>query len=360
MEFRDYYSVLGVKRDASEAEIKAAYRKLARKYHPDVNPGNKEAEAKFKEINEAYQVLGDPEKRKKYDRLGADFERGASEDELRRRYAWGQGARQTTGAFSDFFESFFGFEPHSNRFGFSPFGTFETFGARAHRAERAPDAQAEVEITLKEAIEGTQRRLEMNVQDECPTCGGSGMIMEEERHGRNRVIHDARPCVACAATGMILRQRTLEVTIPAGTTDGMRMRLKGQGGHGPRPELNGDLYLTVRIKPDKVFTVNGRHLRCQVPVWDYEAALGAEIMVPTPTGRLSLKIPPESQTGKVLRIKGRGIPGRGKEPAGDLQYELKVLAPTGLSEAERTLMRQLAERHRARHPDGPRGQLLAS
>ena len=355
MEFRDYYNVLGVKREASAAEIKAAYRKLARKYHPDVNPGNKEAERKFKEINEAYQVLGDSEKRKKYDRLGADFERGASEDELRRRYAWRQGAEQTTGGFSDFFESFFGFEPRSGRFGFGP---FETPGARPHRAERASDAQAELEVTLKEAIEGTQRRLDLTAQDECAACGGSGLVMEEERHGHSRVIHSARPCAVCGGSGVVLSRRALEVTIPPGVTDGMRMRLKGQGGRAPKPELNGDLYLTLRVRPDKIFTVNGRNLRCQLPVWDYEAVLGAEITVPTPIGRLSLKIPPESQTGKVLRIKGRGIPGRGKEPAGDLQYELKVLAPTRLSETERALMRQLAEHHRARHPDDPRGALL--
>jgi DnaJ-class molecular chaperone len=357
MEFRDYYNVLGVKRDASAADIKTAYRKLARKYHPDVNPGNKEAERKFKEINEAYQVLGDAEKRKKYDQLGADFERGTSEDELRRRYAWSQGPRAGTGGFSDFFESFFGFEPRGERYGFSP---FEGLGARARGAQRAPDAEAELEVTLKEAITGAQRRIEMAVQDECTSCGGSGLVMEEERHGHSRVIHSARPCPACGGSGIISSRRALEVTIPPGVTNGMRMRLKGQGGRGSKPDLNGDLYLSLRLKPDKVFTVDGRHVRCLLPLWDYEAALGTEITVPTPTGRVSLRIPPESQTGRVLRIKGRGIPGRGKEPAGDLQYELKVLAPTGLSESERALMRQLAERHRARHPADPRSELLGS
>jgi DnaJ-class molecular chaperone len=136
------------------------------------------------------------------------------------------------------------------------------------------------------------------------------------------------------------------------------MRLAGQGGHGPRPNLNGDLYLTVHIQPDRVFKLSGRDLRCELPVWDYEAALGAEITVPTLEGRLSLKVPPDSQTGRVMRLKGKGLPGRGKEPAGDLLYELKVLAPTDLTDAERTLLRELADKQRERHVPDPRAELL--
>ncbi len=355
MEFRDYYKILGVDRNATTEEIKAAYRKLARKYHPDVNPGDKEAEKKFKEINEAYQVLSDPEKRKKYDALGADFERGVSEEELRRRYAWHQAGRASARGFSDFFESFFGFGPGG--FDFSP---FEAFTERRQRPERAPDTHAEIEITLKEAIQGSTRRIDVESQDECGACGGSGMVVEEERRGRLRVLHEARTCPSCGGAGVISSRRTLEVSIPAGVTDGTRIRLKGQGGRGVTPELNGDLYLTVRIKPDKVFTVSGRDVRCQLPVWDYEAVLGAEVIAPTPVGKISLKIPPNSQSGTVLRIKGRGIPGRGKEPSGDLLYELKVLAPSGLTEEGRALMRQLAEHHRQRHPVDPRAELLTN
>jgi molecular chaperone DnaJ len=365
MEFQDYYKTLGVERTASEKEIKSAFRKLARKYHPDVNPGNKDAEKRFKEINEAYQVLGDADKRKKYDELGADWERGAAEEELRRRYAQhgaspgggfgGAGAED----FSDFFASFFGGggPGGGGRRARSGFGPFDAYGFAPHE-ERAPDLEAEVQVTLAEAAQGAKRRMELTAQDDCPVCKGSGMIMKEEKVGQARVVRSAQPCTRCNGTGVIPNRRTLEVTIPAGITDGTRMRLAGQGGHGSRPELNGDLFLTVHIQPDRVFKLSGRDLRCELPVWDYEAVLGAEVTVPTLSGRLSLKIPPGSQTGRVMRLKGKGLPGRGKEPAGDLLYELKVLAPTDLTEAERTLVRELADKQRQRHVADPRAELL--
>src|SRR5258705_37998 len=246
MEFRDYYKTLGVPRTASEAEIKSAYRKLARKHHPDVNPNNKDAEVKFKEINEAYQVIGDPEKRKKYDELGADWERGASQEEMMRRYAReqsaaGAGARGGSanfgggadfGDFSDFFGQFFG--------------------------------------------------------------GGGRRGPTRSRSGSSAGFSNFNFC------------------------------------NEPRPEENGDLYLTIRIEPHPVFQLSGRDIRVQLPVWDFEAALGAEITAPTVDGRVSLKIPPGSQTGRVMRLRGRGLPARGKEPAGDLLYELKILVPTDL------------------------------
>jgi curved DNA-binding protein len=155
-----------------------------------------------------------------------------------------------------------------------------------------------------------------------------------------------------------MQRRQLEVTIPPGMTEGSRMRLKGQGGRGPRPELNGDLFLNVRFEPNSVFTVSGRDVRCLLPVWDYEAALGAEVTAPTPDGRVSLKIPPGSQSGRVLRLKGHGLPARGKDPVGDLLYELKVLAPTDLTDEERDLMQQFAERRRARAVADPRAELM--
>jgi molecular chaperone DnaJ len=360
MEFQDYYKTLGVERTASDKEIKSAYRKLARKYHPDLNPGNKEAEKRFKEINEAYQVLGDAEKRKKYDELGADWERGAAEEELRRRYASQRAAggfRPGPGAedFSDFFSSFFGggFGARRGRGGFEGFD----FGF-APREQKAPDLSAEVQITLAEAAQGTRRRLELTAQDDCPVCKGSGMVMQEERMGQARVVRSAQPCSRCGGDGVIPNRRTLEVTIPAGTTDGTRMRLAGQGGRGPRPDLNGDLYLTVHIAPDRLFRLSGRDLRCELPVWDYEAALGAEVTVPTLSGRLSLKIPPGSQTGRVMRLRGKGLPGRGKEPAGDLLFELKVLAPENLTDVERALLRELADKQRQRHVPDPRAAML--
>ena len=252
--------------------------------------------------------------------------------------------------------SFFGGGGGARR-GRSGFGPYDTYGF-APQEEKAPDLEAETQIPLAEAARGTKRRLELAAQDDCPACKGTGMIMQEERKGQDRVIRSAQPCALCHGTGLVQNRHTLEVSIPAGITDGTRMRLAGQGGHGPRPNLNGDLYLTVHIQPDRVFKLSGRDLRCELPVWDYEAALGAEITVPTLEGRLSLKVPPDSQTGRVMRLKGKGLPGRGKEPAGDLLYELKVLAPTDLTDAERTLLRELADKQRERHVPDPRAELL--
>ncbi|MGH7779948.1 MAG: DnaJ C-terminal domain-containing protein [Candidatus Binataceae bacterium] len=367
MEFRDYYKTLGVERGATEPEIKTAYRKLARKFHPDVNPNNKDAEKRFKEINEAYQVLSDAGKRKKYDELGADWERGTSQEEMMRRYAAEAAARRQAGeggraryssgtdagGFSDFFEQFFG-----------GLGAMRGAGARggfSFDAEptRAPDLRADVHIRLADAINGAKERLELVAQDECATCGGSGMVASEQRQGKARVIRSAAPCPVCHGTGVIAQPRTLEITIPPGVADGTNLRLKGQGGRGPRPEFNGDLFLTVRIEPHPVFTVAGRDLRCELPVWDYEAVLGAEVTAPTPGGgKVSLKIPSGSQGGRVMRLKARGIPARAKEPAGDLLYVLKILAPTDLTDDERTLMQQLAEHRRTRGVPDPRDEMI--
>jgi curved DNA-binding protein len=374
MEFRDYYKTLGVERGASAADIKSAYRKLARKNHPDLNPNNKDAETRFKQINEAYQVLSDPAKRKKYDELGADWERGTTEEEMMRRYGWtgpppgggGGGSYGFSnaggggGGFSDFFENFFG----GLGGGFSTRGgagrATRGFGGYEFTEEppRGRDVEAEVEIPLRDAMRGTKMRITLNAEDGCPNCGGTGVVAREERRGKTRVVRAAEPCPVCHGRGTIPAQRSLEVTIPPGVIDGTRMRLKGQGGKGPRPELNGDLYLTVRLRSDGVFSVSGRDLRCELPVWDYEAALGAEITVPTLDGRVSLKIPSASQTGRLMRLRGRGLPGRGKEAAGDLLYELKVLAPIDMTEEERKLMQEFAERRRARGVPDPRADLI--
>jgi molecular chaperone DnaJ len=376
MEFRDYYKVLGVERKASEADIKSAYRKLARKFHPDVNPNNKDAEAKFKEINEAYQVISDPEKRKKYDELGADWEHGVSQEEMMRRYAQQQSAAGAGGRaagsggadfggggdFSDFFSQFFGGGGGRRAGGRSRGGAsrgFSTFDFGTE-PQRAPDLRAEVGITLADAVKGAKRRLDLVAEDECATCGGSGVISREEKQGKARVIRSAEQCPTCGGAGVVEARRTLEVTIPAGMTDGSQLRLKGQGGRAPRPDQNGDLFLTIRIEPNPVFALTGRDLRVNLPVWDYEAALGAEITAPTIDGRVSLKIPAGSQTGRVMRLRGRGLPARGKEPAGDLLYELKVLAPTDLNAKERALMQDLADSLKARGVADPRAELMAS
>lgn len=364
MEFRDYYKVLGVERSAAAAEIKNAYRKLARKHHPDVNPNNKDAEKRFKEINEAYQVLSDPAKRKKYDELGADWERGAPEDEVLRRYARTGGFESGprgfesagAGGFSDFFERFF--SGGAGRSGFQEFNFPEGLDGRSSgRGGRAHDLDATTTISLYDAVHGGKRRLEMVAEDQCPTCGGSGLQARQENRGKTRIIHSAEPCPTCGGSGAIRARRTLEVTIPPGMADNSRLRLKGQGGKAARPELNGDLIITIRVESGPGFTLSGRDIRCALPVWDYEAALGAEVTAPTPDGKVALKIPAGSQTGRVMRIRGKGLPARGREPAGDLLYELRVLAPTDLTSDERELMQQLADRRRARGVADPRAEL---
>jgi len=362
MEFRDYYKTLGVERNASDAQIKSAFRKLARKYHPDVNPNKKDAERNFKEINEAYQVLSDPEKRKKYDELGADWERGATEDEVFRRYAQAGGPEfgGTTGGFSDFFERFFGNLGGGSgggpSRGFQQFDFGDEFAGTART--RGRDLESEVKISVRDAVHGARRRLELTSEDQCDVCGGSGMTARQETRGRTRIIRSAEPCAKCSGRGSIRVHRTLEVTIPPGVSEGSRIRLKGQGGRGSRPDQNGDLFLIMHVEPSGPFVLNGRDVRAQLPVWDYEAALGAEVTAPTLDGKISLKIPPESQSGRVLRLKGRGLPARAKEPAGDLLYELKVLAPTDMTEEERRLLQQFAERRRARAVTDPRAELM--
>ena len=225
---------------------------------------------------------------------------------------------------------------------------------RGAEPARAPDLRAEVRIPLVDAVKGAKRRLDLVAEDECATCRGSGMIAREEKQGKARVIRSAEQCPTCGGVGVVQARRMLEVTIPAGVADGTQLRLKGQGGRAPRPDQNGDLFLTVRIEPNPVFALAGRDLRVDLPVWDYEAALGAEITAPTVDGRVSLKIPAGSQTGRVMRLRGRGLPAHGKEPAGDLLYELKVLAPSDLNAKERALMQDLADSLKARGIADPR------
>jgi DnaJ-class molecular chaperone len=361
MEFRDYYKTLGVERAATAAQIKSAYRKLARKHHPDVNPGKKDAEQRFKEINEAYQVLSDPEKRKKYDELGADWERGTTEDEVFRRYAQAGGAESggTSSDFSDFFERFFG--------GLGGLGGRRGRGSQQFEFRNEPggservrgrDVESEVVISVRDAVHGAHPRLELTTEDQCGACGGTGMTARQETRGRTRIIRSAEPCAKCSGRGAVRVRRTVEVSIPPGVGEGSRIRLKGLGGRGSRPDQNGDLFLITHVQPSGPFVLSGRDVRAQLPVWDYEAALGGEVTAPTLDGKISLKVPPGSQSGRVLRLKGRGLPARAKEPAGDLLYELKVLAPTDLTEEERHLFQQFAERRRARAVADPRAEMM--
>jgi len=311
MEYKDYYRILGVDRNATEKEIKQAYRRLARKYHPDVNPGDKEAEERFKEINEAYEVLSDPEKRRKYDQLGASWQQWQRMGGNPRDFDWSQwfsrewpGGRVHVeygdlgdlfgeGIFSDFFRAIFG------DVGTRPRARW--WEARPRYA-RGQDYEQPVEISLEEAFRGTKRVL--------------------EKDGRR-----------------------LEVTIPPGVKTGSRVRIAGQGGPGIGGGRPGDLYLKVTVLPHPIFKRQGDDLHCEVPVDLYTAVLGGEVRVPTLEGDVMLKIPPGTQGGQTFRLRGKGMPNlRNPRQRGDLYVKVQVQVPQNLSQRERELFRELAKR----------------
>lgn len=342
MDFKDYYQTLGVKRDATEKEIHSAFRKLARKHHPDVNKDDKGAEARFKEVNEAHEVLGDAEKRAMYDRFGADWQRyqqaqaagfdpGAGPQADFSQWFTGQtqggrgGARVEFrdmggegGEFSDFFESLFGGAARGRGYG----------QPRPHRGE---DQEFEVAIGLEEADRGATRMLELQTPTVCATCGGTG-------------ITEHRRCPACGGNGVIMQSRRLEARIPAGVQDGARIRLAGQGGPGYQGGPSGDLYLRVRYLPHDRFEREGSDLRVAVDVPLYTAILGGEATVPSLNGRLALRIPAETQNGRLFRLRGKGLRrGGGDDSRGDLLARVNVVLPTGLSADERDLFRRLRD-----------------
>ncbi len=339
MQVKDYYTTLGIKRDASEKEIRSAYRKQARKYHPDVNPDDKTAEAKFKEINEAYEVLSDADKRKKYDKFGADWEQfektgGAPTDFDFSRYG-GAGGRVYSGAapggegFSDFFESLFGGMGARGGIGNDIYGG----GGRAYGrpvARPGEDFEHPLEVTLEEAFSGTARRLQMQVEDVCATCNGSG-------------VQNNRPCPTCGGAGVVGRLKTLEVNIPAGVHTGSRVRVRGEGGAGSPGQKRGDLFLVVTVLPNLRFERKGDDLSETVPVPLYTMVLGGEARIPTIKGtNLALTIPAGTQNGRVFRLKGQGMPHLGTPDShGDLLVKVEAELPRELTPETRQLFEQL-------------------
>ena len=312
VEYKDYYKILGVPKDAKTEDIKKAYRKLARQHHPDLNKGA-DAERRFKEVNEANEVLSDPEKRKRYDQLGPDWER----------FARGKGGRPGQGAggfqwvftgtpgagtqdaseFSDFFRMIFGdagpFPGMGGETRRSP------NGRRRVRGHAGEDLESEIEVTLADAYKGTQRSLEVRRDD--------GAL------------------------------RRLDVRIPAGVRDAQRIRLAGQGGPGAGGGPGGDLYLRVRVRPHPFFRREDDDIHAELPVALHEAILGAEVTVPTLKGRVALRIPPETQNGRVIRLAGQGMP-RGGGGHGDMFVTVKVVLPQKLNEEEREAVQKLAVR----------------
>ncbi len=325
-QYKDYYKTLGVSRTATEKEIKSAYRRLARQYHPDVNKDPK-ATDRFKLINEAYEVLSDPKKRSKYDQLGADWERIEREQEFARQYQSrpGQGAGEAAGYgdFSDFFNTFFSGEGG----GFSGFG-FEGTRGRTVTRQRGEDIEHPFEITLEEAARGGERTIQTEVPETCPTCGGSGFVAERRKVG-NRTVMESVTCPTCGGSGVLATRRQIQVKIPAGVIEGSRIRVKGEGQRGAEA---GDLYLRVHLLPHDRFAAKGRDLYTPLPVLDDQAALGDEVTIQTLTGgQLQLKIPPASQAGPALKD---GVPG-------DLYATLEIRIPEPITPALRDVYQEI-------------------
>ena len=371
VQFKDYYETLGIARTADEKAIRSAYRKLARQHHPDLNPGDKNAEERFKEINEAHEVLTDPDKRKLYDRFGEDWQRyrdaGFTGDEQFTSPGAGARARQGGRTFdpndfsqwyssqgggpggytfyttdegddshSDFFETLFGGRA-------SPFDRFGGFGGgftatrsrtraqpRTTRPQRGEDAEVPVEISFDEAFRGTTRQIQLQVSEPCPTCGGTGEARGQE-------------CPTCDGTGFVRRTKTLEVTIPAGIDSGKRVRMAGQGGPGLNGGPAGDVNLIITVRPDRRFERNGDNLITDVDVPVTTAVLGGEVEVQTPSGTVALNVPAETQSGRRFRLRGQGMPQlRGRQgERGDLIARARIVTPTNLSDRERELFQEL-------------------
>ena len=320
---KDYYNILGVKRNASEQEIKQAYRRLARKHHPDVNPSDKSAEAKFKEINEAYEILSDKENRKKYDQFGDQWQYA---DQFARA-GWQQTPFQDFGRSSNATSFHFGEGDLDSLFDELLRGT-RTYTRRT-QPRRGRDIEAPVEVTLEEAYHGTKRTLSLQAEEPCPSCQGNSLIQNV-------------PCSTCQGAGLVPRMKRLEVKIPPGVKNGSRVRItsKGQPGYG---RANGDLYLVISVKPHRLFERRGDDLHVEVPVPLTMAVLGGEVQVPTLKGKLALKIPPETQNGRAFRLAGQGMPHLGNSSRGDMLAKVNVILPAKLSPQEKELFRRLSE-----------------
>ncbi len=325
---KNYYDILGVSKGASDKDIKQAYRRLARQHHPDVNPGNKAAaEAKFKEINAAYEVLSDQAKRQKYDKYGEKWqyadqiEQAEREQAQYRGFAPGDGSGfQYSGNVEDLdsvFEELFGGGRGGRGF------------SRRPQPRRGQDMETTAEVTLEEAYAGTQRTISLQVEEPCAACRGTGRIQNV-------------PCSVCRGAGVVANIKRIEVKIPAGVVTGSRVRVagKGQPGYGG---ANGDLYLNITVRPHTTVERQGDDLYVNVPVSLTVAILGGEAQVPTLKGKLALKIPAETQNGRVFRLAGQGMPHLGKSTRGDLLAKVNVVLPTRLSEKEKELFRRFNE-----------------
>ena len=355
---RDYYEVLGVSKGASDEEIKKAYRKLAKKYHPDMNPDDKTAEAKFKEVNEAYEVLSDKEKRAKYDQFGhagVDPNFGAGG-------GYGGGFDMGDIDLGDIFGSFFG----------GGFGGFGGGGQRANAPQKGESLRANLTLTFEEAAFGCEKEIELSrteacedcrgsgcqpgtTAETCPDCRGSGVVRIQRGgggfafstsapctrcRGTGKIIHS--PCKTCGGAGTVRKKRRISVTIPGGIDDGQAVSLRGQGNAGKNGGPAGDLIVGVRIKPHPQFRREGTTVLYEQPISFYQAALGAELEIPTIDGKVKYNLPAGTQTGTTFRLRGKGIPelrGRGR---GDQYVTVKVQVPTSLTGEQKEALHAFA------------------
>lgn len=346
---KDYYEVLGLQKGASENDIKRAYKRLASKHHPDKNQGSKEAEEKFKEINEAYEVLGDDQKRAAYDQYGhAAFEQGGG--------AGGFGGGFGGADFGDMFGDIFG-------------DIFGGGGRGRQRVVRGEDLRYDLEITLEEAVKGTTKDIQINTLahcdscggsgaekgskvETCPNCHGSGRIRRQQGffvsesicptcHGSGKKIE--KPCRSCHGEGRVHKKENLSVKIPAGVDTGNQLRLAGKGAAGENGAPAGDLYVVIHVREHNIFERDGNNLYCEVPISFATAALGGEIEVPTLDGRVKLKIPAETQTGKLFRMRGKGVASTRSGYAGDLICRIVVETPVNLTSEQKELLQKLEE-----------------
>lgn len=345
---KDYYKTLGVEKGASADDIKKAYRKLAMKYHPDQNKDNPEAEAKFKEVSEAYEILKDEQKRAAFDRYGAAAFDGSMGG------APGGGAGAAAGAFSDIFEDMF--------------GDFMGGGRGPGGAQRGSDVQYTLELSMEDAFKGKEAQIKIPLADtcdqcdgsgakagssagQCTTCDGAGRVRQQQGfftiertcptcQGQGNIISD--PCTKCGGEGRIRKEKTLKVKIPAGVDTGRRIRLTGEGEAGTQGGPRGDLYVLLAIKPHKLFKRDGANLFCRVPITVTKAALGGDLQVPTIEGKATkVKIPPGTQTGQQFRLKSKGMTVLGNDSRGDMYIEAFVETPVNLNKKQQSLLKQL-------------------
>ncbi len=354
---KDYYKVLGVEKSASADDVKKAYRKLAMKYHPDQNKGNAEAEEKFKEISEAYDILKDDQRRAAYDRFGsAAFEGGRGGGAGGPGFAGG-GFEGFGGAFSDIFEDMFG-----------DFMGGRGDGRGRGGPGRGGDVQYAMEISLEDAFKGREEKITIKINEtcdtckgsgsegssaaeNCATCGGHGRVRQQQGFftiertcptcgGQGQTIKN--PCKKCNGAGRLQKEKSIKVKIPAGIEHGRRIRLGGEGEAGMRGGAAGDLYILVSVKPHKLFKRDGANLYCRVPITVTKAALGSEIEVPVIEGwRAKVKIPPGTQSGQQFRLKGKGMSTLKSESRGDMYVEMFVETPVNLNKKQQDLMKQL-------------------